>query len=897
MKFKHRALALILSMMMVLTFMPAMAFADDDPAEENPAPVAEEVQEEAAPAEAEEPAPAVKAAPALLSDEDGDDFDYDYDGDDEGTEGWFEAYEEDGWVSFDYYNDATLEVCVSAYDYETTPTFTFKWYDSNDKYLGNTPYKFTVSKEGEYYCVVSDGLGQEETVYFDVFYEPNWDAYADDWSMNLEEGKARLVVDIDKYDDENPVPKLTYTWYDKNRKKLTGTSRALTVTAVGTYYCVVSDGKGSQEVSFNVYNHKYWYIDERYDSYDINPGETQELTVKLFVEEDEYGYSELPLPTFKYEWFRVEEDEYGDETGVLTPIGTNSDTYAATDSGTYRCVVTDDAGNTDYTESRVYVRDASGGWVAYPADNEQTVYLTEAGEATLSVVTETIGGAAPTLSYSWFSNDNDYGESVPIGGNTAQINVNETGSYFCQVSDGNEENSKSVWFYVQPYDETPEGDVISASYQHKGGPIEGEPDYYDKVISYLIDSNYDDDFDDGRRFLEGDTVTVVVKFGQGTKTKTYTCRHYYDEEYDDEGYAFFSDENGEDTIWVDFRDNQQEGEWTWPSGSTQEVEIYVDGVKAPETLTVNVPEYKALVKAELKLVPGFEPIVSVGQNDGVGSSAFYGEGNQLVATYSDGSEKVYTFTDDVDVYGFADEDNNRAWFSADLEDNKITLKKDVPTELTFSYWDASDNDDHVEFKYTVTAKKYSVYATTSPEELQYTGKVIKPSVVIKTVYGNKKVPSTAYKCTFPKSKAIGEYNYKVTIKDTENYMSEWDGSTVFWGWYTIVPKKIALSKLTAGKKAFTARWKKLSGKDQKLISGIAIEYSLKSNFSNSKYVYVKKNAYTKTIKKLKAKKYYYVRIYTYKNMKYTWVDEKGKKHTETYRLFSKPSKKYKVKTK
>lgn len=67
MKIKHRALALILTAMMVLTYMPALAFAEEkESAGENAQQVAaEEVQEEAAPAE--EPAPAKKAAPAVKS--------------------------------------------------------------------------------------------------------------------------------------------------------------------------------------------------------------------------------------------------------------------------------------------------------------------------------------------------------------------------------------------------------------------------------------------------------------------------------------------------------------------------------------------------------------------------------------------------------------------------------------------------------------------------------------------------------------------------------------------------------------------------------------------------------------------------------------------------------------
>lgn len=81
--------------------------------------------------------------------------------------------------------------------------------------------------------------------------------------------------------------------------------------------------------------------------------------------------------------------------------------------------------------------------------------------------------------------------------------------------------------------------------------------------------------------------------------------------------------------------------------------------------------------------------------------------------------------------------------------------------------------------------------------------------------------------------------------------------------YKINPKGTSLSKVTAGKKAFTATWKKQTTKT----TGYQIQYSTSSKFKNAKTVTVKKNKTTKTtVKKLKAKKKYYVRIRTYKTV-------------------------------
>ena len=68
-----------------------------------------------------------------------------------------------------------------------------------------------------------------------------------------------------------------------------------------------------------------------------------------------------------------------------------------------------------------------------------------------------------------------------------------------------------------------------------------------------------------------------------------------------------------------------------------------------------------------------------------------------------------------------------------------------------------------------------------------------------------------------------------------------------------------LSKVKAGKKAFTATWTKANG-----VAGYQVQYSLKKNFKGAK---TKKLNKTKlTVKKLKSKKIYYVRVRAYKKI-------------------------------
>ena len=70
-------------------------------------------------------------------------------------------------------------------------------------------------------------------------------------------------------------------------------------------------------------------------------------------------------------------------------------------------------------------------------------------------------------------------------------------------------------------------------------------------------------------------------------------------------------------------------------------------------------------------------------------------------------------------------------------------------------------------------------------------------------------------------------------------------------------------KVASGKKSFTAKWTKQTKAKQKKFSGYQIRYSLKSSMGGAKYANAGKASKSKTIKKLKAKKNYYIQVRTY----------------------------------
>lgn len=146
----------------------------------------------------------------------------------------------------------------------------------------------------------------------------------------------------------------------------------------------------------------------------------------------------------------------------------------------------------------------------------------------------------------------------------------------------------------------------------------------------------------------------------------------------------------------------------------------------------------------------------------------------------------------------------------------------------------------------------------SKTKYTYNGKKQTPSVTVKDSKGKELKVNADYKVKLPSGrKNVGTYEVKITFKG-----SKYSGSKTLS--YTINPKSTKLSKVSAKKKGFEAKWKRQSTQTK----GYQIQYSTDSKFkSGNKTVTVNKNSTTKkTISKLKAKKKYYVRIRTYKTV-------------------------------
>ncbi len=178
---------------------------------------------------------------------------------------------------------------------------------------------------------------------------------------------------------------------------------------------------------------------------------------------------------------------------------------------------------------------------------------------------------------------------------------------------------------------------------------------------------------------------------------------------------------------------------------------------------------------------------------------------------------------------------------------KATLKKNGKT---VSKCNGCGNEKTTVIYYPKTIK---LSATT----YTYNGKTKTPSVTVKDSKGNKLKSGTDYTVTYPKKrKSVGKYTVTVTFKG--NY----SGTKKLT--FEIVPAKVSISKVSAGKKQLTATWKTVSG-----ATGYEVVYSTSKKFTKktTKTVTIKKAKTKKTtIKKLKKGKKYYVKVRAYKTV-------------------------------
>ena len=183
----------------------------------------------------------------------------------------------------------------------------------------------------------------------------------------------------------------------------------------------------------------------------------------------------------------------------------------------------------------------------------------------------------------------------------------------------------------------------------------------------------------------------------------------------------------------------------------------------------------------------------------------------------------------------------------ELVSNKDVLEKAETTLKELK--DAKDADDA---KAAATPKSI----TLSNTRYIYNGKVQKPQVTVKNAKGEVIKGYTvkyAGNC-----KNVGKYKVTLTFK------GDYNGTKTKT--FKIAPKSVTVKSLKAAKKRFYVKW----SKQMTQVTGYQVQYSTDKNFvkavKNKKIT--KNSVVTKTVKNLKSKKVYYVRVRTYTTVKY-----------------------------
>lgn len=567
-------------------------------------------------------------------------------------------------------------------------------------------------------------------------------------------------------------------------------------------------------------------------------------TARLSV--DIYGENtEEPLATISFNVVVTQEDidafqgsEEPEYTGSIDLGETFTWEASSDESNKHACL------SVDPVDSDMVVR------VKAESDGEASAYLYEVGaEGELLAWTSTDEDETPGAIKADKKHYIDIFREDAATEVTVSLEVNPIQEIRYQPAEPLYENTNGRWEIEYKFDE--DGDITD----EPTGKL-----YYE----YCVDFN------------EGDKVTLVDADGN---EDVYTCTPIDEDDYD--YYQILVNENGDRISLGDIKldDEQKQKQKHWTVGSDNVLYIEYQGLR--QKLPVTIEESPV---ARVTVTPAGQYKVAEDEYEietGLDGKKYYHflipgwqEGDKLKIEYKDGTTKEYVLS--FDKYGYD------VWTlvggTERLDDDELSLDSDQLTKhwsrtvgATNSFFAVFMGVRSNELKAKIIRSLGKAKITLSAASLVYTGKARKPAV--KTMkYGTTALKQGTHYALDYCDKAIGVGKYDIVFMGIGSYGGYKETS------FKIIPKGATILKPKAAKKAITVKWKKQGTKmkyqnanyDTKsaYITGYQIQYALKSSFKGAKTKTVK--GYKKTslkVKKLKAKKKYYVRVRTYMTIK------------------------------
>ena len=324
--------------------------------------------------------------------------------------------------------------------------FTYQWYDNWNLMDGEENASLTVTADvnGYYICRVEDAYGNIREVYFDIYIENEFDAWAvgadEEDPYNLSQTVTPGTEVTLQVEAETTSGDITYQWYDDNWNTMEGEENAsLTVVAdqYSYYICRAYDVYGnSRDVNF------YIYIENEFDAWAVGADEDDPYylsqTVTPGTEVTLQVEAETASGDITYQWYDDDENMMeGEESASLTVV--------ADKSSYYRCYVYDAYGNSREIEFYIQIDNAfdvrAVGANTYDPLN---LYKTVAPEEEITLEVEA-SAAEGEIAYQWLDDDENEIEGETNASYTVTAEVSTR--YICQVSDdyGNYQN---VYFYI-----------------------------------------------------------------------------------------------------------------------------------------------------------------------------------------------------------------------------------------------------------------------------------------------------------------------------------------------------------------------------------------------------------------------------------------------------------------